>query len=70
MYLGNNLISLSSKKQSVVTKSSTESEYRALATAVSEITWLKSLFIEINLCCVEKPIIWCDNVSAKNLLII
>ncbi|KAH9752991.1 retrovirus-related pol polyprotein from transposon RE1 [Citrus sinensis] len=53
VYLGNNLISWSSKKQSVVTKSSAESEYRALAAAVSEITWLKSLFLEIGLCCDE-----------------
>ncbi|KAH9727669.1 retrovirus-related pol polyprotein from transposon RE1 [Citrus sinensis] len=67
VYLGNNLISWSSKKQSVVTKSSAESEYRALAAAVSEITWLKSLFLEIGLCCDEKPIIWCDNVSAAEL---
>ncbi|KAH9647867.1 retrovirus-related pol polyprotein from transposon RE1 [Citrus sinensis] len=67
VYLENNLISWSSKKQSVVTKSSAESEYRALAAAVSEITWLKSLFLEIDLCCVEKPVIWCDNVSAKEL---
>ncbi|KAH9793888.1 hypothetical protein KPL71_004697 [Citrus sinensis] len=67
VYLGNNLISWSSKKQSVVTKSSAESEYRALAATVSEITWLKSLFLEIDLCCVEKPVIWCDNVSAKEL---
>ncbi|KAH9768735.1 retrovirus-related pol polyprotein from transposon RE1 [Citrus sinensis] len=67
VYLGNNLISWSSKKQSVVTKSSAESEYRALAAAVSEITWIKSLFLEIDLCCVEKPVIWCDNVSAKEL---
>ena len=57
VYLGNNLISWSSKKQSVVTKSSAESEYRALAAAVSEITWIKSLFLEIDLCCVEKPVI-------------
>ncbi|KAH9706031.1 retrovirus-related pol polyprotein from transposon RE2 [Citrus sinensis] len=67
VYLENNLISWSSKKQSVVTKSSAESEYRALAAAVSEITWLKSLFLEICLCCDEKPIIWCDNVSAAEL---
>ncbi|KAH9717593.1 retrovirus-related pol polyprotein from transposon RE2 [Citrus sinensis] len=67
VYLGDNLISWSSKKQSVVTKSSVESEYRALAAAVSEITWLKSLFLEIGLCYDEKPIIWCDNVSAAEL---
>ncbi|KAH9745458.1 retrovirus-related pol polyprotein from transposon RE2 [Citrus sinensis] len=67
VYLGNNLISWSSKKQSVITKSSAESEYRALAAAVSEITWLKSLFLEIGMCCDEKPIIWCDNVSAAEL---
>ena len=41
VYLGNNLISWSSNKQLVVTKSSAESEYRALAAVVSEITWLK-----------------------------
>ena len=51
----------------MVTKSSAESEYRALAAAVSEITWLKSLFLEIGMCCNKKPIIWCDNVSAAKL---
>ena len=41
IYLGNNLISWSSKKQSVVTRSSAESEYRSLAAACAEITWLQ-----------------------------
>ncbi|KAH9651968.1 retrovirus-related pol polyprotein from transposon RE1 [Citrus sinensis] len=67
VYLGNNLISWSSKKQTVVTKSSAESEYRALASAASEIAWLKSLFLEMEVYCVERPTIWCDNISATEL---
>ena len=67
IYLGNNLISWSSKKQSVVTRSSAESEYRSLASACAEITWLQSLFSEMNLQCTSTPVIWCDNKSATEL---
>ena len=68
IYLSNNLISWSSKKQSVITRSSAESEYRALASASAELTWLQSLFSELGISCIEKPTIWCDNVSATELV--
>ncbi|KAL5562512.1 hypothetical protein UlMin_032259 [Ulmus minor] len=43
IYLGRNVISWSSKKQHVVSRSSTEAEYRSLANATSKILWLQSL---------------------------
>ena len=67
IYLGNNLISWSSKKQSIITRSSVESEYKALASTSAELIWLQFLFFEIGVCCTEKPTIWCDNISATEL---
>ncbi|KAL4038830.1 hypothetical protein IC575_002461 [Cucumis melo] len=40
-YLGDSLISWRSKKQSVVSHSSTESEYRAFADTTAELLWLR-----------------------------
>ncbi|XP_019098133.1 PREDICTED: uncharacterized protein LOC109131538 [Camelina sativa] len=42
-FLGHNLISWSSKKQQTVSKSSSETEYRAMSEAASEITWIVNL---------------------------
>ncbi|KAH9682999.1 retrovirus-related pol polyprotein from transposon RE1 [Citrus sinensis] len=67
IYLGNNLISWSSKKQGVVAKSSTESEYRALSSACSELSWLQSLFSELNIAQLPTSVLWCDNQSAGAL---
>ncbi|KAH9689176.1 retrovirus-related pol polyprotein from transposon RE1 [Citrus sinensis] len=67
VYFGPNLISWCSKKQGVVSRSSTESEYRALAMAASEVLWLKSLLTEIGISLASTPVIWCDNQSAAAL---
>nr|KYP75364.1 Copia protein [Cajanus cajan] len=67
VFLGESLIAWSSRKQKVVSRSSTESEYRALVDLAAEVKWIKSLLQEIKLPMPRKPILWCDNLSAKAL---
>ncbi|XP_057779651.1 uncharacterized mitochondrial protein AtMg00810-like [Salvia miltiorrhiza] len=63
VFLGPNLLSWSSKKQSVVSRSSTESEYRSLADAAAEVVWIKSLIHELGFSISHTPVLWCDNQS-------
>ena len=64
MFLGPNLISWFAKKQSTVSHSSIEAEYRALATTTAELAWLHTLFKELRIFLTHIPVIWRDNVSA------
>ena len=66
VYLGANLISWSAKKQSTVSRSSTESEYRQLAHMATEISWLRHLMKDLRIF-LPTPIIWCDNISSISL---
>lgn len=50
-----------------MSRSSTESEYRALADIAAEVAWIRSLLGELKLPMIRKPILWCDNLSAKAL---
>jgi transposase InsO family protein len=64
VYLGSNPITWSAKKQATVSRSSTESEYRALASASAEVCWLRTLLKDLAIFLSQPPILWCDNVSA------
>jgi hypothetical protein len=63
VFLGQNLISWTSKKQSTVTRSSAEAEYRGLAMVTAEVVWFQSIFRKL---CIQisVPILWCDNLGA------
>lgn len=67
VYLGHNPVSWSSKKQKSVSRSSTESEYRSVANASSEIMWICSLLEELGIVLPAAPTIYCDNVGATYL---
>ncbi|KAJ0522439.1 putative RNA-directed DNA polymerase [Helianthus annuus] len=67
IYLGSNLVSWSARKQKTVSRSSTESEYKALADAVAELTWLETLLRELRVPIRSSPNLWCDNLGATYL---
>lgn len=46
VFLGDNLISWSSKRQTTLSRSSAEAEYRGVANIVSESCWLRNLLLE------------------------
>ena len=63
VFLGDNLISWSSKRQTAVSRSSAEAEYRAVANAVAEVSWLRQLLVELHVPLRRTTLIYCDNIS-------
>jgi hypothetical protein len=64
VFLGSSLISWSSKRQTTVSRSSAEAEYRAIANAVSESSWLRQLLGELRCPVNIATIAFCDNISS------
>uniref|UniRef100_A0A2N9FD26 Integrase catalytic domain-containing protein n=1 Tax=Fagus sylvatica TaxID=28930 RepID=A0A2N9FD26_FAGSY len=63
-FYGNHLISWKSKKQAVVSRSSAEAEYRAMAQGTCEILWLRSILNELGFTEKDSSQLFCDNKSA------
>jgi len=65
VFLGDNLISWSSKRQNTISRSSAEAKYRAIANAVAKASWLRQLLQELH----PPPplrratLVYCDNIS-------
>ncbi|KAI3765987.1 hypothetical protein L2E82_16034 [Cichorium intybus] len=64
IFLGGNLVSWSAKKQPTVSRSSCESEYRAMANTAAEIVWITHLLRELHALPPDRPTLLCDNKSA------
>ena len=67
VFLGHNPITWLAKKQHTVSRSSTEAEYRSLATGAAELAWLRQVLCDLKLFLPFAPLIWCDNNSALAL---
>ena len=67
VYLGSNLVSWSFKKHTIVSRSTVESEYRALTLTTSEILWITYLLKELKVSFNKPHILDCDNKSAEAL---
>ncbi|GJU49714.1 uncharacterized mitochondrial protein-like protein [Tanacetum coccineum] len=67
LLLGGAPISWKSKKQSVVSRSSAEAEYRAMANAVSEVLWMRWLLSFLETAPTGPTPLFCDNQAARHI---
>jgi hypothetical protein len=67
LYVGPNLIACSARKQDIVSHSSTEAEYKAVADATAELIWIESLLHELGVSQHHPLVLWCDNIGATFL---
>lgn len=67
VYLGNNPISRQSRKQTSVSRSTTEAEYKAPAHTAANVAWIKLLLKDLGVVLPVPPTIHCNNMSAITL---
>lgn len=56
------------KKQTTMSRSTTEVVYRSLANTVAGVTWIQSLLGKLQAPCQQQPVIYCDNLSTVLLI--
>ena len=69
MFLGGNLISWCAKKQHTISRSSTETEYRAMENTTSELTWMSFILKDLHIPLASIPTLYYDNTSALHMTI-
>lgn len=67
LFLGNSMISWRSKKQSTVSRSSAEAEYRAMTQATCEVVWIDNLLKEFGISRKQVVPLFCDNKAAIHI---
>ncbi|GKA25928.1 ribonuclease H-like domain-containing protein [Tanacetum coccineum] len=63
VFLGDNLVTWSSKRQDTLYHSSAEVEYRGVANVVAETSWIRNLLCELHTPLFTATLVYCDNVS-------
>jgi len=63
VFLGDNLVSWSSKRQNTVYRSSADAKYRAVANGVAEATWLRQLLLELHVPSRRASLVYCANIN-------
>ncbi|GKE11516.1 hypothetical protein Tco_1415067 [Tanacetum coccineum] len=69
VFLNNSLISWKSKKQNTLSKSSTEAEYRALASVTSEVIWILKILKDLQIENLLPVLLHCDSNSAIKIAV-
>ncbi|GJY88229.1 ribonuclease H-like domain-containing protein [Tanacetum coccineum] len=64
VFLGDNLLSWSDKRQVTLSRSSAEAKYRGVANVVAETTWILNLLLELHAPLTTATLVYFDNVSA------
>ncbi|GJZ17253.1 putative RNA-directed DNA polymerase [Tanacetum coccineum] len=67
VFLGSSLITWKSKKQSTLSRSSAEAEYRSMASATCEVIWLSNLLGDMGVKNLLPVVLYCDNSSALQI---
>nr|GEZ27946.1 ribonuclease H-like domain-containing protein [Tanacetum cinerariifolium] len=67
VFLGDNILSWSAKRQVTLSRSSAEAKYRGVANVVTEMAWIRNLLRELHTPLFTATLIYCDNVSAVYL---
>jgi hypothetical protein len=67
VFLGDNLVSWSAKRQTIVSWPSAEAKYHAVANGVAEATWLRQLLHELQTPPSRCTLIYYDNINAVYL---
>nr|GEX12249.1 ribonuclease H-like domain-containing protein [Tanacetum cinerariifolium] len=67
VFLGNNLLSWSSKRQFTVSRSSAEAKYQGVVNTVAETCWLRNLLRDLHTPLSTATLVYCDNVSTVYL---
>jgi len=60
IFLGDNLVSWSYKRQSTASRSSVEAEYHDVTQAVTECCWLRQLMHELHIPNASATVVYCD----------